>query len=183
MTGEANLLQRLTTLEARLDELESRQQITELLAQLSRALDWLDRDLLEPLLFDDAEIDYGFFQGTGKDFKPVIFEVERNFGRRWHLTAQPRIAMDGRDAAEVESYQLSIGAPAETRGESAALSMFYGLYVDRLERRDGRWGIARRTHVLLAGTRIDEMPITGALESLNRIGHASPAHPLYRKLS
>lgn len=182
MNDDRTLLDRIATLEARLEELQSRQEIEALLGHYSRAIDWLDRELLERVFFDDAEVDYGFFKGTGKEFKPFLFDLERSFGRRLHVASQIEIAMNGRNAAEVESRSLTIGAPDETPGESATLAMFHGLYLDRVERRDGRWGIARRSYVLLGGVNIPEMPLAGALESLNRIGNASTASPLYRKL-
>ena len=34
-------------------------------------------------------------KGTGKDFKPVVMQIEHATGRRWHLGAQVTINLDG----------------------------------------------------------------------------------------
>ena len=111
---------RLETLERDLAELRAREAIRDLLARYSRALDWLDDKQLDDVFFDDAHVDYGFFTGTGKDFKPVVMQIEHATGRRWHLGAQVTINLDG-DAADVMSYGIAIGAQTEAGVDGAEL--------------------------------------------------------------
>lgn len=165
-------------LERELSELRAREAIRDLLARYSRALDWLDDEQLDSVFFDDADIDYGFFKGTGKDFKPVVMQIEHATGRRWHLGAQVTIDLDG-DAADVMSYGIAIGAQTEAGVDGADLPLFMGYYLDRVEKRDDRWGIARRKYVLLAGTAVKEVGLDGDMGALHKIGAASPRHPDY----
>jgi hypothetical protein len=182
MAETPDIHERLRALESEVSELRARRDIEDVLARYSRALDWLDDAMLETVFYDDAEIDYGFFQGTGKEFKPLLMQVERTAGRRWHFTAQIKIELNG-DSAEVESYNLSIATEPVRADPPAEFDQFFGYYVDRLERRNGRWGIIRRKHLLLTAAKVHESRLDGPFALLNAIGPTSPQHPDYRRLS
>lgn len=163
-------------LEARVARLEEERAIEAVLANFARAMDWLDEALLDRVVFDDAEIDYGFFRGDGRGFKIAVMEMERGIGRRWHFAAQVQIDLDG-DRARASSYNLTLGVPAVDPDPPADFIAFAGYYFDRLERRDGRWGIVARKHVLLTAATMPELPPAGPFAALNRIGAATTAHP------
>lgn len=173
--------QGLSVLSARVDRLEDERAIADVLTDYSLALDWLDEQLLDRVFWDDAKIDYGFFKGSGADFKPILLGVERSFGRRWHFTSQLRIVVTG-NVAKVSSYNISVATPSQTAPDADGLTGFLGYYVDRLEKRDGRWGIASRKHLLVAGTAWPDMPITGDLSALNTIGKADTEHADFAQL-
>lgn len=175
----ATLADRVAALEREVARHRDVAAIHELLHRYARALDWLDDALLETVFFDDAEVDYGFFRGAGREFRPLLMQVERSFGRRWHFTSQVEIALAG-ERAEVRSYNLSVTAVPVSPLPPAELSMFYGWYLDRMERREGRWGIAARKHLLLAGTSAREIAPEGSLAVLNQVGAASTTHPDYK---
>ncbi len=175
------LLNRVTALEEEVARLRDLRAIESVLARYSRALDWLDDNMLAAVFFDDAAIDYGFFRGTAAEFRPVLMAVERTAGRRWHFTAQVKIALDG-DRAEVESYNFSVAGTSVAPTAGGTLAHFYGYYKDRFERRGGVWGIASRKHLLVGLTNVPEAMLEGPLASLNAIGTTSPAHPDYRRL-
>ena len=177
-----DIINRLNALEVEVADLRAREQILDVLTNYARALDWLDRDILEGVFFDDADIDYGFFQGKGAEFKPLLMQVEESTGRRWHFTSQVKIHLIDAKHAEVESYNLTVAAANAEPQQPDPLTHFYGFYLDRFEKRDGRWGIVSRKHLLHAGTSVQEIKIEGDLEALNTIGHASTAHSDYRKL-
>ena len=157
-------------------------EIQDVLVRYSRALDWLDEEMLRTAFFDDAEIDYGFFRGSFHDFAPVLMQVERDAGRRWHLTTQIKIHIEG-DVAEVESYNMSVATAPVSSVPPADLSHFYGYYIDRLQRRNGRWGIVRRKHLLVGFETVREVALEGPLSVLNKIGPTSTGHADYRRLS
>jgi hypothetical protein len=166
---------RLERVERELQLHRDRAEINEVLIRYARALDWLDPVALESVFFDDAAIDYGFFKGTGREFKPILMDVERAAGRRWHFTSQVFIDLRG-DLAQVASYNLSVatgpGSSRPTPGNE--VMTFYGYYVDRFERRTGRWGIARRKHLLISAIPLTEKPIEGYMALLNQIGATVP---------
>jgi hypothetical protein len=177
-----DLAARIARLEAEVRHLRDLADVQDVITRYSRALDWLDERALDAVFYDDAVIDYGFFRGSGKDFKPVLMQVERAAGRRWHFTSQVKIALQG-DIAEVESYNLSVASPDATPGSETQVMHFYGYYQDTIARRGGCWGILRRKHLAIAATALRDVPMQGELASLNKIGYASTEHADFRALA
>jgi hypothetical protein len=178
----ADIGSRLDQLERELAEMRDMAAIQDVLTRYSRALDWLDDEMLDGVFFDDAEIDYGFFQGTGAAFKPLLMQVERSVGRRWHFTSQLKIDLNG-TSAEVESYNLSLGIAALEDNPPSDVMQFFGMYADRLEKRGGQWGIIRRKHLLVAGVSAKEITMTGEFGQLNKLGATGVTHQDYRRLA
>lgn len=172
---------RLSALELEVSRQRDLRDVEDVLVRYSRALDWLDDAAADLVFWDDAEIDYGFFKGNGRAFKPVLMQIERSMGRRWHFTSQVKIALSG-DVAEVESYNLTIACESASADRDTPLLQFFGLYLDRVERREGRWAIARRKHLYVAGTSLTEVAMSGDMAALNQIGETSRAHADYREL-
>ena len=178
----AALVERIERLERELASQRDLIEIQDVLARYSRALDWLDEDMLSTVFFDDAEIDFGFFKGSGRDFQPLVLQIERSLGRRWHFTGQVKIDLKG-DVAEVEGYNITLSAEPAASVPPANLAHFYGYYLDRFARRNGRWGIVRRKFMLLSTTSILETQTDGPLSAINLAGSTSTTHPDYRRLS
>ena len=174
------LLNRLEAVERELLEFRHRHGIEEVLLRYARALDWLDDALLETVIFDDAVIDYGFFKGLGREFKPILMQVERSAVKRWHGSTQVTIQLDG-DSAHVESYQFSASTIPGSPPPQTTLMNAYGYYMDRMEYRKGQWGIAARKHILLAGQFQPDISGEGMLATLNHLGEATTAHPDYHR--
>ena len=164
---------------AELRTLLDKQVCGETLTRYCRALDWLDADALKTVFTPDADIDYGFFQGRGDEFIPVVMDIERSFLRRWHLTANAIIQVDG-DTAEGESYGLT-AAVAEREGLMVT-DVFGGRYLDRFVRRAGQWQITKRVYVL-DWQRSFETDVAGeTMPGLVWSNGFNPGHPSYRKL-
>ncbi|MFA7440218.1 MAG: nuclear transport factor 2 family protein [Sphingomonadaceae bacterium] len=132
----------LDNMEKRLRLLEDEAAIRSVIQRYGRAVDWLSTEDLDLIFFDDAEIDYGAFGGAGAEFKQTLQEVEAGFPRRWHFTGSIEIAWVDENTVDVESSQI-VGS-ATSADLAADYSLFFGWYLDRLERRNGRWGISRR---------------------------------------
>jgi len=120
--------------------LQDRQAIHDCLMTYSRAIDRLDRDLLISVYHDDAIDDHGVFVGSREAFADWAIAMHR----RTHLSHQhcqfnSTCDLDG-DVAHTETYYMFVGM--NQRG--APLGMSGGRYIDRLEKRDGRWAIATR---------------------------------------
>lgn len=182
MTDQNDVLARLDAVEAELAEQRDILAIHDLLARYSRALDWLDDDMLETVFYDDAEIDYGFFKGSGKDFKPVLMEIEYDTARRWHFTSQIKIDLHG-DSADVDSYNLTLGLTEVEPAADAPHAVYVGFYKDRLLKRGGKWGIIARKHLQWSGGTFPEIAMGGDMGMLNQIGVTGTVHPDYRRLS
>jgi hypothetical protein len=174
----AALAAKVERLERELARRQDLDEIHDVLDRYARAVDWLDAEILESVFFDDAEIDYGFFKGSGKDFKPLLMDIERPLEKRQHYALGIKVDLRG-DVADVRSYQWSVSTMPGVAEPGRQLLTAFGYYVDRMERRQGRWGIARRKHLAMAGVTLEHMGSDGFLAALNHLGAATPAHPDY----
>lgn len=121
-------------------ELRDRQEIAEVLATYSRAVDRLDRDLIVSVYHPDAIDDHGVFIGGPEEFADwaIAMHTASHLSHQ-HCVLNHTCDLDG-DVAHTEAYYLFVGM--NRSGAPVALSG--GRYVDRMERRDGRWAIAAR---------------------------------------
>jgi SnoaL-like domain len=134
-------------LRTRLDGLESKQAIAELLATYCRAVDRGDLELLKSVFHADAIDDQGrAFSGNAHEFAEFILPLlTRSYPHR-HATTNPLIELDG-DRAFCESRYMTshrVAVDTDTVFDVEA----YGRYLDVLERRDGAWKIRYRRLVV-----------------------------------
>jgi hypothetical protein len=122
-----------------------KQAIAEVQARYCRTLDWLDEAGLASVFWPDADIDYGFFVGSGEDFIPLVMQVEKSSERRWHNLTNLSIKLNGNDA-EVECY--GIAQSTSLRNGKKTDQMFGGRYLDAFEKRDDEWRISKRKFIL-----------------------------------
>jgi SnoaL-like domain len=133
----------LEELRARLDILESKQAIVELLATYCRAVDRGDVDLLKSVYHPDAIDDHDkAFSGNAHELAEFIIPLlTRSYPHR-HAMSNHLIELDG-DRAFCESRYAS--SHRVTVNSSTAFDIeAYGRYLDVIERRDGVWKIAYR---------------------------------------
>jgi hypothetical protein len=126
-----------------IDDLIARSEITDVIQRLARGTDRLDRDLMVSCYHPDGFDDHNSFRGSGTDFADWVCQVLPHFAATTHFIALPHIRLDG-DMASVDTYCVAhhVSGPGE---DGQASDMVMGLrYVDRFERRDGQWRIARR---------------------------------------
>jgi hypothetical protein len=125
------------------DDLLAREEITDVIKDLARGTDRLDRELMASCYHPDGTDDHNVFRGTGTEFAQWVVDTLPHFQATMHFVASPRIRRDG-DVAKVDTYCVAhhVSAP-DADGQQS--DMVLGLrYVDRFERRDGTWLIAAR---------------------------------------
>jgi hypothetical protein len=127
-------------LERAVVELQDRQAIHDCLMTYSRGIDRLDRELLLSVYHDDAIDDHGVFVGTPEEFVDwaVAMHTATHLSHQ-HCILNYTCELAG-DVAHTETYYLFAGM--NRRG--SALTMSGGRYLDRFEKRAGRWAIAAR---------------------------------------
>lgn len=165
---------------ATIDAIVSRQQIADLTMAYCRGVDRADAPLLAEVFHDDSIVISGAFNGNGKTFATEICRiVEQAFEQTFHSIANQWIQVDG-DGAVGETYVI---ASSTSRGVAGAQedTLTGGRYIDRFERRAGRWAIAERTFVLdwartEPSTRQLEGPLYGALDLRGCRGRSDPAY-------
>ncbi|CAB4926893.1 unannotated protein [freshwater metagenome] len=128
------------TLQARLMEMLDRQEILDALLRYTRGIDRHDTQLAQSAYHADARDDHGPFIGRGHDLVEWANGVhDEAMSGHQHYVTNTVIDLDG-DEAHVETYYIMA---AMKQGTSEAI-LGGGRYVDRFERRDGRWAIAAR---------------------------------------
>lgn len=146
----------IAVLARKIDELESREQIREVLYSYARGVDRADTEGAKEAYHPDAmDIHWDSFTGNGHEFMDHITRSVRTVHFVLHKICNPIIELDG-DRAFVESRYTSIvrvdvdDAPPGNWVEHTA----NGRYLDIFERRDGVWRIAHR-RLAKEGSRVD----------------------------
>lgn len=123
--------------------LADKQAITELIYTYCRAVDRIDVELGHSIWHDDGVADYGatYYQGLGKGVIDLICDSHKGLLSHSHQVANILIALDG-DRAGSESYVT--GTMRLVRDGKPMHMGVWGRYLDRWERRGGRWGLVRR---------------------------------------
>ena len=129
------------------DEIAAHIEIRQVLYRYCRGVDRGDRAMLKSVYHPDAEDDHGSWRGLGRDFADYIVDAldGADSASQHHIT-NVLIELDG-DRAAVESYFLAFH-PYRVDGQPERLAFVGGRYLDRFERRDGVWRIAKRRVVL-----------------------------------
>jgi ketosteroid isomerase-like protein len=128
--------------DARIQELLDKDAIRDVLARYVRGIDRYDLDLVRSVFHPDAIESHGPFQGLSHEWIDTFDPEEFQTVERHHQLGQSIIELHG-DIAYSETYVI-LARGHEHGGEEPNLVLLHGRYVDKLERRDGEWKIARR---------------------------------------
>jgi hypothetical protein len=123
--------------------LRDRLEIADVISAYCRGLDRLDPDILRGAYHPGAIDRHGPFLGDRDAFVPWAIEVEAKYPATHHSVTTHSCEIDG-DRAYTESYCIYfvVLPDGEKVGGGAAR------YIDELERRDGKWAIAKRVEVM-----------------------------------
>jgi hypothetical protein len=172
---------------AAVTELLARQEITDLLYRRARAGDRRDVALALSCYHLGATENHEGFDGTAADFIRDVSMISPNSTAPvtglWHFISNILIDLHG-DQADVESYHIAVVTRQDNGVETQ--SRIGGRYLDRMERRDGRWGIVHRD-VVFDWSRVDDAALpywelVGLDESKLLRGQFGPDDPLYSHL-
>jgi hypothetical protein len=123
-----------------IQELRDRMAIHDCLMRYCRGVDRLDRELILSAYHPDAIDDHGLFVGNAEEFADWALQFHRtNQHATQHIVTNHSCELDG-GVAHTETYWMF----AAMNTGSPPLSLVGGRYIDRFERRDGRWAIAAR---------------------------------------
>jgi hypothetical protein len=148
-----------------LEELSDREEIRQVIYRWFRGADRLDEKLLRSAFWEDGEFEGGPNSGPARDFIPPMFladgRLRRNFEVTNHYMLNMIIEWHG-DHAITETYGIAYHRIAPNRaaieavigeakfaelGGDASRSWEFVIgirYLDRLEKREGAWKIARK---------------------------------------
>ena len=138
--GQQQEVDRWTILERRVNELEDREAIRQTIYTYARGTDRCHRELIESAYHHDAWDDHGSFSG---DRSTVVDTISANGSgaiNSQHLIGNMLIELHG-DMARVETYFQA--CQTRTLDGRDFTRIRAGRYLDRFEKREGRWRIRR----------------------------------------
>jgi hypothetical protein len=145
-------------MDARLQALLDKQEITELIHTYCNAADRRDYKLMRTLYHDDAIDDHGaFFNGLAMDFIDRLPDIQAPMNILHHNITTVNIAVDG-DYGEGEVCVLAFHQVA-TEDKPVDL-LIGGRYIDRYEKRVGSWKFSERAVVADWATFSDPSAVT-----------------------
>lgn len=141
-----------------IQRLVDKDEIRDVILLYCRGVDRRDWPLAQSAFFDDATDDHGDFKGPIDEFFAWIEPQHAQVAKSSHVLANCCIQFASNSLAVVESYfiaNLELGpeaqghrkqfasAPGNVDAGRLKLDVF-GRYIDRFEKRDGAWRIAKR---------------------------------------
>jgi len=133
---------------------KDRQEIWDCLLRYTRGVDRHDHALMVSAYHPDAYDEHGVAEGVADDFCKWAIGWHGEFQtKHQHIITNHTVELDG-DTAHGETYYIFWG---ENRQGPPQLS--FGRYIDRYEKRDGKWAIAHRVCVNEATFNQEAMPI------------------------
>ncbi|MEJ5977647.1 nuclear transport factor 2 family protein [Novosphingobium sp. PS1R-30] len=129
--------------EKEIQALLDKQAIHEALYAYCRSVDRLDHALGHAVFHADSHADYGegVYQGPGRGAIDTIIKQHDGLTSHSHQVSNVLIALDG-DRAGSEAYMT--GTMRMLRDGKEFQIFVRARYLDRWEKRDGRWGIVQR---------------------------------------
>ncbi|RVW06298.1 nuclear transport factor 2 family protein [Rhodococcus spongiicola] len=129
------------------EELSDRAEIGDVLLRYFRGVDRRDWALVRRCFHDDAQNNYApFYQGDVDNFMQFLADPAGFglFDRTFHFAGNQLIELAG-DTADTETYAMAQHTNAADAGNpNRGFLTVWLRYLDRFERRDGRWAIADR---------------------------------------
>lgn len=135
-----------------LQTLIDQQAIRDVLSRYCRGLDRMDRTMAYSVWHDDGTAVYdGMFEGTGHGFVDWVWGAHESMERHSHQITNVLTEVDG-DTAMSEAYvTVALWTLPDEDGNQVE-HIGRGRYLDRWERRAGRWAIVERFFVQDMGT-------------------------------
>jgi ketosteroid isomerase-like protein len=114
-----------------------KQELAELLAVLSSAVDRADRERIASCYTEDSFDDHGTFKGTGRQFADFVCRSDVPMSSMHHLIGQSVFDVQG-DEAWGETFYVFHGTAGTSQVDG------HGRYVDYFRRVEGAWKLAYR---------------------------------------
>ena len=159
--------------QAELRTLLDKAQIHDALMRYSRGVDRGDGELVMSCFHPDATLDMGRGPMSAAALAEGIAKMTATGAM--HFIGNEYVEVDG-DTAYGETYFISYATITDS-GQPATRSRG-GRYLDRFERRDGQWKIARRL-LVDEWSRLDDLPAPGPPPSAGHVGLRSKDDPVY----
>jgi hypothetical protein len=131
-----------------MNALLDKQSIYEVLCRYCRGLDRMDKEMACSVWHEDGTALYhDMYEGSGRGFVDWVWDAHKSMERHSHQIANHIIVLDG-DTAKSETYvTVTLWTLPDTDGKQQEI-IGKGRYLDRWSKRNGRWAIDHREHIL-----------------------------------
>ena len=164
--------------------------ISEVIYKYCRAIDRLDRELLESVFHDDSIHHHSEYEGSSSQFCDFAFNILSEMEHTQHLVGNILIEVN-RNFAWSESYWTAYHRVAKgyeskngflaKHDPSIDEDVFIsGRYIDKFEKRDGEWKIIKRQGVH-DWVRFEPASDKGVLGDVGPMPSRSRSDPAYQK--
>lgn len=167
----------------RIDELRylrDRQAIHDLMCDYARGLDRVDEPLLRSCFWPDATVRYGRYDGSADGYVDFCLEIVRALLWGAHHLSNTKADIRG-DLGVVETLYFAHHHRVSASGGGEEDLFVEGRYLDWVERRDGRWRIARRRGVFDYNVVVPGQPYANI--PAGQHSASAPDDPLYEMLA
>lgn len=157
---------------ARLTAIE---EIRQVVLRYCRGIDRLDLDLVRSCYHPDATDEHGTFRGSVDEYLAWVERLLVRYDATFHLVGNHLVEVDG-DVARSEAYGV---AHHRSEDPDPRRNLTVGFrFLDRFERRDGTWRIARRVATTEWVTAVPP-ELRWPLPAGGAEGRRGPEDPLY----
>jgi hypothetical protein len=126
------------------EQMADRLAINDILNLHSRGLDRLDKDIVQLAYWPEADVDYGAYKGNAHTFAELVVQaLAGQYELTRHSLSNTLIDFSengARSESSVSAAHLLVGGQEEL--------LFYGRYLDQLEKRNGQWKMIHRQVVM-----------------------------------
>lgn len=164
--------------------LADRAKIYDVMCRYARGIDRGDADLIRAAYHPDAYDDHVHYRGDIEGFIAVTAKRMEGVDNSMHFLGNCLIEFAGPDLAMVETYFASRRTRAPDGDEAAGLAsndaicrQQWGRYLDRFERRNREWRIAKR--LVVVDARFNTVAKAGARDSPLAWGTRGRSDPYY----
>ncbi|KAA1194368.1 nuclear transport factor 2 family protein [Pseudohalioglobus sediminis] len=134
--------------DTRTEHFISRLEIHDVLCRYCRGLDRMDKALAYSVWHADGTAHYhDMYTGSGRGFVDWVWDAHAAMERHSHQLGNSLVNLDG-DSASSETYvTVVLWTRPDDQGRQQEITA-RGRYLDAWSRRDGRWAIDHREHIL-----------------------------------
>lgn len=143
----------MTSREKRLEDLNDREEIRQLMMRYSRAIDRVDEALLRTVYWPDAVDNHGSYNGSAEGFIAWVIPLLNTMEQTMHFLGNMLIETAG-DYANCETYFIGFHRFRDEAGKVAETHII-GRYLDRMMKRSGEWRVLHRDVVYDGYTEVD----------------------------
>lgn len=162
----------------KLQELSARADIHDVLLRYLRGVDRRDWAAIRATFHADAKIEHGPVNGSPDDFVSWVSKVHSTFPLGFHIIGNSLVEFASDTIAAVETYIVAIvRTPPDKAGGQEIDRQSLVRYLDRFEKRDGTWRIARRR--LVYDGRFEQPAATNPLTTPGLQGRRDNGDPVY----